>query len=891
MNKSRLFLFIVFGLIFLISRPCKGQDQNVILILCDDLKYFDFADQDCPVIAPNLKMLAENAISFSNAHANSPICSPSRASLLSGKYAQKSGYFGYDQLQNHWYGHSSILPDSSIFAYMKENGYETLSVGKVYHNGHDSLFLGIVDSRDRFGNHGPFPYKNGEQIKYPGIPEEATSVYQSAGPIVEFSLQDSITWRLNPIEYLVTGDSVLTKLPDENISQAAADHLSIVGNQKFFMALGFYRPHSPFYVPKKYYDLYDIDSIIVPEFTQDEILLNAIASFKNSFGSYGEGLYASLSWNSQAMADDQYWIKRWIQAYYASLTFVDEQIGTVLNALNSSDYAQNTMVIVTSDNGYNLGEYSKISNKNILRQSSSRIPFFIYGNEFLMDTIISEPISLIDIYPTIAHYTTGGTGLDVDGNSILPLINSSYGSWNGNNFALSSVSSKEVIPPFTVANNEHQHYSLSYEDHRYNLYSSGEEELFDRTIDPNEKINLAYLLQETDLLDSISSLYPNAQFLYPTLLAQYRANLSDFLTVTPNSFDPLRHLVYGDFEQELNGWTASNVDPSNSININYFNPLDFHCVLHKNVQQFISIQNNSLFLEEGHDYNLIFNGKFEDTVGDVKISLGFKDDNQPLEILEQFTFELNDQWNQFIQPFSYNNESTKRKAFIRIEPLDLGIAKFDDFEIIETVSCQPSNFQEEVTDLSYSYLDENITLSWSPIQYTGKCEVQRNVSSAPIGSNFSDLIPEGLIVDPLPPTESVQYSFNVLLSNGGMFEYDTEYRWRVRCGCSIDPLVVSPFSNFEYFTIPQPTSVDDKEGSKYRSKIFPNPNFESELTIDSKDLGSIFIYNSLMQLISMHTLDKTKQIQKIDIGELDSGPYFLELHHEDHNENMKLIVQ
>ena len=856
MNKLKIFLYTFLAFAVCFPSAHYSQDPNVILIVSDDLRYYDFGSPDCPVIAPNLAALQERSSSFSDAHTNLPICAPSRASFLSGKYGHTSGYFGFKQNFNLWYDFPELVPDSSIFGHLKSNGYRTISAGKIFHEGPESIYENSIDNYNKW-NHGPFVTNGTETVNYPDNPGGGFPTYVSAGPIVEFPQQDSLLWIVdNTGEFEVEGDSILEPLPDELVTQVALSELGQTQSDPFFMALGYYRPHLPFYAPQEYFDLYDINDIVIPEYLDEDILGSAITSFHNSWGSAGEPVYTVLNAASIGQSIDQYWLKKFVLAYYASISFLDQQIGEVMAALDSSDHANNTLVIFTSDHGINLGEYTRITNKNGLRSPSSRIPLMVYGPDIPEDLVLDQPVSLIDLFPTINHYALDETSTELDGNSILPLIDSGFGTWNGNDLVLQEITTREDIPYGLPANIDHQNYSVYNGVYRYTLFESGEEEFFDILNDPNEKLNLAYdLAYQNEKLDL----------------------KNDLLGLTQSfalEYDPSNRIVYGGFEHEFSGWATLSINGANTAFIDNSNTNDKHAIIDRVNSDYTFIQNHSLHLVTGHTYTAKFKARSDQ--GDVSAALrmGYLEDTLPISFFSDEIFELDTNWTEYEHTFTYELETTKRKGVLRVVFPEIGIYELDDFRLTDLSACDQSNFNGTISNLSVDITNNSVKFNWDPVPLSNKCEIRRNESSAPMGDNYSDLVPEGAIVASTPPFETNEYAINVPLPNGGMFEYDIEYRWRVRCGCSLDPIVATPLSNIQYFTIPDPNGINDPVQSDHIS-IYPNPTDGNTIELSYRNVEMIRIYSTDDRLVKSIKFEPGSQNYSMDISGLSKGTYFI----------------
>ena len=873
MKKISLVFITCFIASLLIPGSLRSQDPNVIMVICDDLRYFDFTSPDCPVYAPNLAALAERGVSFSDAHANLPVCSPSRASFLSGKYAHNSGYYGYHQQLNHWYNFTNLHPDSSIINTFKNNGYKTILAGKIYHDSPDSLYENASDFYDRFGNHGPFVTDGNSAQPYPGSPEIGITHHNSSGPIVEFPEEDSVYWALEGDTFEVDGDTVVDLLPDELITEKAIDELSQVQSDPFFMVLGHFRPHLPFFAPKEFFDLYDIENMVIPEHYNGLILKSAIASFKNSWGSNGETFYSFLQDESAGQAIEDLWLKKYLRAYYASVSFVDHQIGLLMNALDSSDYASNTLLLLTSDNGFYLGDYAKFANKNGMRSPSSKIPMILYGPGIPEDTVISDPVSLIDIYPTLSNFAFGDIPDGLDGHDILPLVDNSFGNWEGEDFTLQEVASNEKIILGTLANTNHQHHSICNSNYRYTLFSDGEEEFYDRTLDPLELTNIA----GSPEIQSIRSLM-NSQLVNAT-------------NVNALNYDPLDHIILGGFENDFNGWDINSVLGNNLGSIIDIDPDDKHCKIEKTNTDYTFIENKGIFLENGKTYRLTFKAKADQSNLELKTQMWHTEDILPPVSWNNITYSINNSWTEYEHTFTYSLESTKRKAGLRLVFQNIGTYEIDDVCIIDVASCHQDNFEDPINNPEIEVFGETINFNWDPFLGSTKCQFQGNLSSAPINSNISFLIPLGTDFSEFPPTETFTYPLNIPLSNGNIILYDQEYRWRVRCGCSVNPIIANPFNEFEYFTIEDPGLHLQDSQNKLNDQVimYPNPNSTGELFLNKENLRSLSLFDPKMDLVKQYNVKKGQQ--KFDISGLSKGNYIVRMQIGNILEDHNLIIQ
>jgi arylsulfatase A-like enzyme len=260
-------------------------------------------------------------------------------------------------------------------------------------------------------------------------------------------------------------------------------------NQPFFIATGFIRPHTPLVVPKKYYDKFPLNKIKITQKLKDDLSDTKFAD--NIKETRGHKAWRLLS---EGYGSEEKGLKIFTQAYLASINFADEMVGRVLDALDKSSYAENTVVILFSDHGYFLGQKDHLW-KYTLWEETTRVPLIIRqpDNDNNAGKTVKHPVSLIDIFPTISDYCSlkGSTlksdkGKNTDGFSLKPFVeNPELKNWNGPEEALTVIASwKSKLP-------ERQHLAIRTNRYRYIKYFDGSEELYDHQKDSNEWQNLA----------------------------------------------------------------------------------------------------------------------------------------------------------------------------------------------------------------------------------------------------------------------------------------------------------------------------------------------------------------------------------------------------------------
>ncbi len=488
---------------------------NLLLIICDDLNDAIHGMGGHPqAITPHIDQLSSRGVRYTSAQCNAPLCGPSRASLWSGLYPHTTGYYGYNQQRNRWRNNKILKNTVTLFEHMAHNGYQVFATGKIHHNGHEdrSIFRN-EDGRNGFSveaSFGPYPWDGDSAttaliirgVMHPDFPENFHDFRWTEGFGEVRDISDSYegngSWLYDHwgtvFEIDKTGKRDL--MPDERCTEYALSVLQRKHKKPFFLTIGYNRPHSPQYVPEKYFDLYGIDTLLLPPCLADDIedcSPTAISGRDVQGISVGRYKLKRL----RDAGGREMW-RRWVQAYLASVTFVDDQIGQVLAELNSSEYAANTLVIVTSDHGYHMGEKELIF-KNTLWEESTRVPLVFAGPGIAGNMECSKPVSLVDLYPTILDYCNlpadpnkDGNHKNLDGFSLVPLLkNPGSGHWNGPDIAVTAVCSQQPLQTDQPGPVDQQHYSVRSERYRYIHYRNGDEELYDHRYDPYEWFNLS----------------------------------------------------------------------------------------------------------------------------------------------------------------------------------------------------------------------------------------------------------------------------------------------------------------------------------------------------------------------------------------------------------------
>jgi arylsulfatase A-like enzyme len=418
------------------------------------------------VKTPNIDRLAARGVAFMDAHCISPLCNPSRSSLLSGFHANKTGVFVNNEKFK--FSKFELLPQ-----YFAQNGYSTYGAGKIHHTQINSeMFQKSFEPEQRWS-----PFQQSKTVLY--TKEEQASKgtdnpqhLVKNGPggvdyILPFNRMksdrapqsnsgESFDWHGFDLPDNAFGDGM--------VSEWGINQLKVHDPSKpFFMGIGFYRPHIPLYAPKKYFDMYPLEMIELPPHQEDDLADLSPSGEKWALEAVTAGLHSSVLKQNQ-------W-KQAVQAYLACVSFVDAQIGMVLDYLETSPYANNTIIVLFSDHGWHLGEKDHWG-KWTGWDRSTRVPFIIAKAGQKQGSVCTEPVSLIDLYPTLIDLA-GLEEKKLDGTSLNSLMDGAVDS------------NRTVYSYFDRGN-----FAVITRQWRLIRYKDGSKELYDRQKDPNEYQNL-----------------------------------------------------------------------------------------------------------------------------------------------------------------------------------------------------------------------------------------------------------------------------------------------------------------------------------------------------------------------------------------------------------------
>ena len=414
---------------------------NVLLLVCDDLNC-DMACYGHPdVQTPHLDSLAARGVRFAQAHCQYPLCGPSRASFLTGLYPDQTGIH-----RNAIYLRERLPKITTLPQCFRQAGYVATRIGKMYHyqvpmhigtSGHDD-----PDSWDFTFN----PRGHDREI------------HDRIHTLVPGQFGGTLSWLADDQPDEAQTDGIAADL--------ASDLLDRYGrlDQPFFLAVGLYRPHTPYVAPQKYFDLYPTDSITIPKVPRG--YLKTIP----------KPAAATLTQKKVQVDLEPELARQAIQGYRASITFADAQLGKILAALDAAGLSDNTIVAFTSDHGYHMGEHGYYQ-KQTLYQNATHVPLLIAGPGIPGGGVCQSPAELVDLYPTITSLAGIKTPTHCAGVDLTP-----------------SLTDPSAVVREAALTQLNDGYALS--DSRYRLVSWGPGgrdgvEWYDRRSDPGEMHNLA----------------------------------------------------------------------------------------------------------------------------------------------------------------------------------------------------------------------------------------------------------------------------------------------------------------------------------------------------------------------------------------------------------------
>jgi choline-sulfatase len=432
--------------------------KNVLLIVSDDLNTRLGCYGDPQVKTPNLDRLAQRGVLFNQAYCTYPLCGPSRNSFLTGLYPNATGIFANGQIFR-----QSIPEQLSLPQLFRQHGYLSTRIGKMYH-------YNVPKSIGTDGHDDPASWEI--QMNPAGV--DRTVEEPDIFSLIPGQFGGTLSWYASPREDRLHTDG-LNALDAEWVLERCAKDRS----RPFFLGLGFFRPHTPYVSPAGYFAHYPESEMQVPQGLaqgQTDVPKAALGSRKRE----EEGLTDDLR-------------RKAIQAYFASITFMDAQLGGVIETLDRLGLAQDTVIIFTSDHGYHLGEHG-LWQKMSLFEESSRVPLVVVAPGVAGGTKVATPVSHVDLVPTLAELCGLPVPAYAQGQSLVPMLKDA--AFEGRGWALTQVmrgSANKGRSEVGAQGKSFFGYSLRTDRWRYTEWDEGRSgrELYDHRTDSKESMNLA----------------------------------------------------------------------------------------------------------------------------------------------------------------------------------------------------------------------------------------------------------------------------------------------------------------------------------------------------------------------------------------------------------------
>ncbi|MBP1607918.1 MAG: arylsulfatase family protein [Acidobacteria bacterium] len=408
-----------------------SSPPNLLFIVLDDMNDWIGSLKGHPQAStPNMDALAKRGTNFTNAHCQAPLCNPSRASFLTGLRPSTTGIYGLSP------SHRSVpaLRDHvTMPEHFTNNGYTTIGLGKVYH-----MLEGQHRSRE---------FQIWREPKFGPSPPKRLGGGDFGGTLVD--------WGIFPEKD--------EDLEDYKLADAAIEQLRMLPHDKpFLLAVGFSCPHVPCYAPAKWFDRIPLNEVVLPKIKHGD---------RRDTPEFSWYLHWKLPEPRLAYYEKLGELPARVRAYLAVTSYIDAQIGRVLNALEETGRMQNTIVVLIGDNGYHFGE-KEITGKNSLWDRATHVPLIMAGPG-IPKRSISDPAELLDIYPTLVELAKLPARTGLEGRSLVPQMHGQ----------------KRTAPAITTANQGN--HGIRTDRWRYIRYADGSEELYDMRADPNEWTNLA----------------------------------------------------------------------------------------------------------------------------------------------------------------------------------------------------------------------------------------------------------------------------------------------------------------------------------------------------------------------------------------------------------------
>ncbi len=440
-----------------------AERRNVLFLISDDLNNYLGCYGDPRAKTPNIDKLAARGVKFEHSYCTYPLCGPSRNSLLTGLYPNSTGIHTNSQIFR-----QSIPAQHSLSQVFRLEGYFAARIGKLYH-------FNVPNSIGTDGHDDPASWEL--ELNPAGV--DRMEEMPKITTLAPGQFGGTLSWYASPKSEEHHTDALMAADATWVLERCAKQK-----QRPFFLAVGFFRPHTPYVSPKTpYFDLYpEADMPVVQGVKEDQADIPAAA-----LGSYKK--------EQDKLTDDLR--RQALQGYYASISFMDAQVGHVVDSLDRLGLAENTIIVFTSDHGYHMGEHG-LWQKQSLFEGSSRVPLLIVAPGVTQKgTVAKSPVSHLDLFPTLTELAGIKAPANLQGQSLVPMLKDT--SVKGRGWALTQVqrggnfNRQGASPAQADKGKGFFGYSLRTARYRYTEWNEGAagRELYDHDVDPQEITNLA----------------------------------------------------------------------------------------------------------------------------------------------------------------------------------------------------------------------------------------------------------------------------------------------------------------------------------------------------------------------------------------------------------------
>ena len=439
-----------------------AKKSNVLFICVDDMNdWIGCLGGRADVRTPHIDQLAERGVLFTHAQCPAPLCNPSRTAIMTGLRPSTTGIYDNKRVWAKDRPKWMTLP-----RYFKKNGYHVAGGGKIYH--HTPRGFNPKDQWHEYFDLVPDQGTQAEQVKRLGLDREYFS---------DMPRHPNGSWDWGPFE---KGDY---EMGDGRTVTWAKEFLGRKHEKPFFLAVGLFQPHLPFYAPAKYFDRYPREGLAVPLVPEDDLDDLPPAAAEVARAGVDKNLKMVVACGELRAA---------VQGYLASISHADTLIGGLMQALDSSPYAGSTIVVFWSDNGYHFGEKQRMA-KRTLWDRAAHVPLIVAAPGVTQPGSRCErPVDLMSLYPTLVELCGLPARAENEGVSIVPLLRDPTAKWE--------------YPALTT--HGRGNHAVRSGRWRYIRYANGDEELYDHQADHNEWKNLAGRSEYQDVKKKLRTWLP-----------------------------------------------------------------------------------------------------------------------------------------------------------------------------------------------------------------------------------------------------------------------------------------------------------------------------------------------------------------------------------------------